>query len=252
MRKPILAGNWKMCLLSQEIATLIEDLRKGTEGVEGREILVCPAFPYLAQVARAVESTPIQIGGQDCSWELTGAFTGEVSPKMLKDVGCTHVILGHSERRHILGEKDSIINKKLLCAISVGLNPVLCVGETLDERQAGKTWTVVEAQLEGGLAGVTMDQCAGLVIAYEPVWAIGTGQTASPDQAQEVHGQIRSWVAKKFGPEFSGNIRILYGGSVNPKNVDALMAQPDVDGGLVGGASLKAADFSRIVHFETG
>ena len=250
MRTPILAGNWKMNLLRQDVAALLDELRKGVEGVGDREILVCPAFPYLAQAASRLKDTRIRLGAQDCCWEKDGSFTGEVSPWMLRDVGCSHVILGHSERRHVLGETDATIHKKLGCAITAGLDPILCVGETLEERQADRTWAVVESQLAGGLEALTAEQCAGLFIAYEPVWAIGTGHTATPDQAQEVHGQIRSWVEKRLGPGISRGIRILYGGSVNPKNVDGLMAQPDIDGGLVGGASLKAADFIRLVRFE--
>jgi len=250
MRRPILAGNWKMNLLSRDITALLDELSAAVEGVEDREVLVCPAFPYLAQAIAAVKNTSIQVGAQDCHWETAGAFTGEVSPKMLEDLGCSRVILGHSERRHILGETDETVNRKIRAAISAGLDPILCVGETLEERQAGRTWSVIEQQLERGLEGLTAEQCAGLVTAYEPVWAIGTGHTASPEQAQEVHGQIRSWIEKKFHPGLSEGMRILYGGSVSPKNVDGLMAQPDVDGGLVGGASLRAADFARIVRFE--
>jgi len=239
-----------MNLLRQDVTALIDTLKKGVEGVADREILVCPAYPYLAQAASELKNTRIRLGAQDCCWEKGGAFTGEVSPWMLKDVGCSHVILGHSERRHVLGEADTTINMKLRCAVTAGLNPILCVGETLEERQADRTWTVVESQLAGGIVAMAPEQCAGLVIAYEPVWAIGTGHTATPDQAQEVHGRIRPWVAENLGPEIAGHIRILYGGSVNPKNVDGLMAQPDIDGGLVGGASLKAADFIRLVRFE--
>jgi triosephosphate isomerase len=250
MRTPILAGNWKMNLLSREIDALLEELRTAVAGIEDREVLVCPAFPYLTRAVRALENSTIRVGAQDCCWATGGAFTGEVSPEMLKDAGCTRVILGHSERRQLLGESDERINEKVRCAIGAGLDPIVCVGETLEERQADRTWEVIERQLDRGLQGLEPDDCAGLVIAYEPVWAIGTGQTASPEQAQEVHGQIRSWLEQRFGPSVSEGIRILYGGSVNPKNVDALMARPDVDGGLVGGASLRAADFARIVRFE--
>ena len=250
MRKPILAGNWKMNLLGREIDSLLDDLRAAVAGIEDREVLVCPAFPYLARAARRLEDSAIQVGAQDCCWEVGGAFTGEVSPEMIKDAGCTRVILGHSERRQLLGESDERINEKVRCAIGAGLDPIVCVGETLEERQADRTWEVIERQLERGLQGLGLEDCAGLVIAYEPVWAIGTGQTASPEQAQEIHGQIRSWLERRFSLGVSEGMRILYGGSVNPKNVDALMAQPDVDGGLVGGASLRAADFARIVRFE--
>ena len=253
MRKPIMAGNWKMNLLRDEVARLLDGLIEGCSGVTDREILVCPAFPYLGEAAARLAGSNIQLGGQDCGWERAGAFTGVVSPAMLTDVGATHVILGHSERRHILRETDATINAKLELAIASGLKPILCAGETIDEREAGRTWAVIEGQLEGGLAGREAADCGDLVIAYEPVWAIGTGHTATPEQAEEVHAQIRAWVGTRFGADsgLADGLRILYGGSVNPKNVDALMAQPNVDGGLVGGASLKVADFVRLVRFES-
>jgi len=249
MRRPILAGNWKMNLLRREVERLLDELRSAVAGVADREVLVCPPFPYLAQAAAILEASPIQVGAQDCCWELHGAFTGEVSPEMLKDVGCTRVLLGHSERRQLLGETDERIHAKLRCAVKAGLNPILCVGETLEERQADRTWEVIRRQLERGLLGLEVAETAGLVIAYEPVWAIGTGQTATPAEAQDVHRRIRFWLEERFGPGVSAGIRILYGGSVNAGNVDALMAEPDVDGGLVGGASLRAADFARIARF---
>lgn len=251
MRTPFLAGNWKMNLTSREITPLLEELAAAVTGVEGRDILVCPAFPYLAQAVAALGSSQIAVGAQDCHHEESGAFTGEVSPLMLKDIGATHVILGHSERRHIMGESDEVINRKVRAVIKAGLDPILCVGETLEERQAERTWAVIETQLEHGLDGLDGGQCGRLTIAYEPVWAIGTGLTATPEQAQDVHAQIRTWVERRFDATLAAGMRILYGGSVNPKTVDGLMAQTDVDGGLVGGAALKAADFARIVRFES-
>ena len=250
MRKPILAGNWKMNLLRQEVADLLDGLKSGVSGVDDREILVCPAFPYLAQAATALAGTSVQVGAQNCCWESKGAFTGEVSPSMLKDVGCSRVILGHSERRHVMGETDALINKKLHLTLQTGLGPILCVGETLEERQAKRTWEVIERQLVNGLEGLGADATDSLVIAYEPVWAIGTGLTATPEQAQEVHAQIRTWTRSRFDERVSQDLRILYGGSVNPTTVDGLMAMEDVDGGLVGGASMKVEDFTRIVRFQ--
>ncbi len=249
MRQPLIAGNWKMNLVRDEVVSLLDALVPAVDGVEDRDVLVCPAFPYLALAAERLSGTRVRLGAQDMGWEAKGAFTGAVSPAMLADCGATDVILGHSERRHVFGEDDAMIRRKVGCAIDAGIRPILCVGETLDEREAGETWAVIERQLTGGLDGLDAAACDTLTIAYEPVWAIGTGHTATPAQAQEVHRQIRGWLAERFGDAVAARTRILYGGSVNPKTIDGLMAESDVDGGLVGGASLKAADFAQLVNY---
>jgi triosephosphate isomerase len=210
---------------------------------------VAPVFTALSRVAEALSGSNVNLAAQDCYWEEEGAFTGEVAPKMLVDAGCSHVIIGHSERRQYFGESDETVNKKAKSALASGLAAIVCVGETLAEREADKTFSVIETQLLGGLAGFSAEMLTRTVIAYEPVWAIGTGKTASDDQAQEVHAHIRSLVAQQFGQVCADAIRILYGGSVKPDNVKGLMAQPDIDGALVGGASLKAESFAAIANF---
>jgi triosephosphate isomerase len=212
------------------------------------EVAVCPPFPYLIPVAKALQGTTIKVGGQNMHWEEEGAFTGEVSPRMLKDAGCHFVIMGHSERRQFFGETDEKINKKIKKALSIGLAPIVCVGELLAEREAGTTEKVIRTQLEGCFKNLTPEEMKKLVIAYEPVWAIGTGKTATPEQAQEVHRFIRGWLSGAFGKDAAESIRIQYGGSVKPDNAKALMSQPDIDGALVGGASLKADGFAAIVR----
>jgi triosephosphate isomerase len=213
------------------------------------DVAVCPPAPYLLPIQRAVDGTEIRYGAQNMWHEAEGAFTGEVSPQMLVDCGCTYVILGHSERRHTIGkgEDDALVNLKVKAAIDAGLTPIMCIGETLDQRDAGQTDTVLTGQLEGGLAGVPAEKIAAGVIAYEPVWAIGTGRNATPDQAQEAHEHIRRVLAERYDAQTAQAVRIQYGGSVKPGNAEELMAQPDVDGGLIGGASLKAEDFAGIV-----
>jgi len=211
------------------------------------EVAVCPPFVYLIPVAQTIANTYIKLGAQDAYFEPKGAFTGEISCEMLKDCMCEYVILGHSERRHVIGENDKLTNAKLKAVIAAGLKPILCVGEKLEERDANQTEKVVETQLKGGLEGLSAAQLKDLVIAYEPVWAIGTGRTATPEQAQEVHQFIRGWLKANFGNDFAQSVRIQYGGSVNAANAASLLAKPDVDGALVGGASLKADDFLKII-----
>jgi len=249
-RRPLMAGNWKMHKTIAEAVDLAQKLRQALPGLPDRDALVCPPFTAVASVAQALKGSPISVGAQNMNDNIQGAFTGEVSPGMLKDAGATFVILGHSERRAFYGETDSFINKKTKLALDQGLTPIVCVGETLQEREAGKTLQVVETQARGSLAGLTPAQMVKTVVAYEPVWAIGTGKTATPEQAQEVHAMIRGLLGKLFDGGTAASVRILYGGSVKPDNVDALMSQPDIDGGLVGGASLKAEDFARLVNFK--
>jgi triosephosphate isomerase len=247
MRTPFVAGNWKM---NMTLATGIE-LAQAIAAAKPAgtvEVAVCPPFVYLADIHKTIAASHVKLGAQNVYFEAKGAFTGEISCSMLKDVGCEYVILGHSERRHILHETDKLINAKVKAAIAADLKPILCVGELIEERDAGKTENVIETQLVGGLEGLSADQLKHLVIAYEPVWAIGTGRTATPDQAQEVHKFIRNWLTNKFGNNFAQTVRIQYGGSVKPENAKEIMAKPDVDGALVGGASLKANDFLQIIQ----
>jgi triosephosphate isomerase len=249
MRTPVIAGNWKLFKTIAEATALVNELKPLVAGTAGVEIVVAPVFTALSRVAEALSGSNVNLAAQDCYWEEEGAFTGEVAPKMLVDAGCSHVIIGHSERRQYFGESDETVNKKAKSALASGLAAIVCVGETLAEREADKTFSVIETQLLGGLAGFSAEMLTRTVIAYEPVWAIGTGKTASDDQAQEVHAHIRSLVAQQFGQVCADAIRILYGGSVKPDNVKGLMAQPDIDGALVGGASLKAESFAAIANF---
>ncbi len=248
MRAAVVAGNWKMYTSAAEAEALVRSLATLVSGIQNVEVAVCPPFPYLIPVAKALQGTKIKVGGQNMHWEDEGAFTGEVSPKMLKDAGCHFVILGHSERRQYFGETDEKINRKIKKALSSGLAPIVCVGELLAEREAGNTEKVIRTQLEGCFQTLTSADAVKLVIAYEPVWAIGTGKTATPEQAQEVHRFIRGWLSGRFGRDAAESIRIQYGGSVKPDNAKALMSQPDIDGALVGGASLKADGFASIVR----
>ena len=226
------------------------ELAKGVAAADcgdNADVLVCPSNVYLDAVAGAVKGSKVAVGGQDVYFEAGGAFTGETSTDMLKDVGCSHVILGHSERRNVIGECDDLINKKVHAGLKAGLTPVLCVGELLEEREAGKTTEVVKTQMTGSLKDVTADQMKKIVVAYEPVWAIGTGKTASPEQAQEVHADLRKMLADQYNQEVADSVQILYGGSVKPANAAELLGQPDIDGALVGGASLKADSFAAII-----
>lgn len=250
-RTPLLAGNWKMNGAQPEAVALARELRDRIGHPADREVLVAPPFPALAAVATELRGSGFLVAGQNLFWEDAGAFTGEVSGPMLVAAGCSHVIVGHSERRQLFGETDAMVARKVEAALRSRLTPILCVGETLDERESGATLTVIDRQVRGALATIEPAAIAGVILAYEPVWAIGTGRVASPGQAQEVHAFIRSVVAELGKAEIAGGTRILYGGSVKPDNVDELMAQPDVDGALVGGASLKADDFARIVGFQS-
>ena len=214
----------------------------------GVEVLVCPPYPYLLAVGEKLSGSAVHLGAQDAYFEAPGAFTGEVAVDMLRDCGCRYVILGHSERRHVMGETDAIINRKVRASVAGGLTAVLCVGELLSERQSGQTEEVLDRQMEGGLAGVSEAEAAQVVIAYEPVWAIGTGVTATPEQAESAHEHLRKWLARRYTPAFSEKVRILYGGSVKADNAETLLGQPNVDGALVGGASLKSSTFVPIIE----
>jgi len=246
-RKKFIAGNWKMNLNAAEAVALAAGLVKEVAALEAVDVAVCPPFVYIPQVAAAVKGSKIGVGAQDMFYENNGAFTGEISGVMLKDVGCRYVILGHSERRHVIGESDELINRKIVKALADGLDVIFCVGELLAERDSGVTTDVVTRQVKVGLSGVTGEQMAKVTIAYEPVWAIGTGRNATPQQAQEVHAMIRGLVAKMYDSSVAAAVRIQYGGSVKASNAAELMGQADVDGALVGGASLKVADFVGII-----
>lgn len=248
MRTPVIAGNWKMYKTARQAAETIRSLADLVKGVQGVEVVICPPFTALAAAVEAAKGSPVAIGAQDCYWEKEGAFTGQVAVPMIADLGCSHCIVGHSERRQFFGETDATVDKKIEAVLANGLNCIACVGETLAEREAGQTFAVLERQVRNGLTRHLTS--ARLVIAYEPVWAIGTGKTATPVQAQMAHAFIRRVVAEAASPAAAQAVRILYGGSVKPDNIATLMAQPDVDGGLVGGASLDAASFSKIVRFR--
>lgn len=247
-RKPILAGNWKMHGSTADARALAGGLAANVGQRTDRGVILGPPFTALATTLEAVKGTNVIVSAQNMHFEEKGAFTGEVSPTMLQDLGVTHVILGHSERREIFGESDELINKKVASALAHDLTAILCVGETLEQRDAGDTEKIVTGQVRAGLAGVTAAQAAKIILAYEPIWAIGTGRVATPEQAQDVHAAIRACVNGLSLP--GDDIAILYGGSVKPDNVDGLMACPDIDGALVGGASLKVEDFTRIVEFQ--
>ncbi|WP_428055316.1 triose-phosphate isomerase [Candidatus Avelusimicrobium fimicolum] len=248
-RTPIIAGNWKMHNTLAESAALITALTKA--GNKNHvEIIVAPSYTSLTKVAELANGSEIKVAAQDVHWEDKGAFTSAVSPVQAKDAGATHTLIGHSERRSVFGDTDEILNKKVAAALRHGLTVIFCVGETLEQREAGKTLSVIEEQLKNGLNGFTEEQLKGLIIAYEPVWAIGTGKTATPDQAQEVHAAIRAYLGKAYSAAFAGATRILYGGSVKDTNVDEIMAKQDVDGALVGGQSLVAEKFARIINYN--
>jgi triosephosphate isomerase len=250
MRIPVIAGNWKLFKTISESVALVNDLKPLVANNQGVEIVVAPVFTALSRVSDAIEGSNIRLAAQDCYWEEEGAFTGEVAPKLLKDAGCSYVIIGHSERRQYFGETDLTVNKKTMAAITAGLSAIVCVGELLVERESEQTFSVIETQIRGSLAGLTADAFTHVVLAYEPVWAIGTGKTASDGQAQEVHVFIRRLISRLFNQSVADAVRILYGGSVKPDNVKGLMAQPDIDGALVGGASLKAESFAAISAFN--
>lgn len=247
MRRPLIAGNWKMNLNRASAVALAEGIAAGAESVHDVELAVCPPSCYLEAVDRAIAGSKIVLGAQNMYHERDGAFTGELSAAMLRDLGCTYVILGHSERRHILGETDADVNKKVRTALAAELIPIVCVGELLAEREAGQTLAVIRRQFEGSLAGLSADDMKTLVIAYEPVWAIGTGKVATPDQAEDVHRALRKIVTERYNGGTADVVRILYGGSVKADNAAVLLKQPDIDGALVGGASLKVDQFLGIV-----
>src|SRR5262245_2406144 len=247
MRKKFIAGNWKMNTARAEGVALAKAIAAKVGSSSLVEIAVCPPSVYLEAVGQELAGSAVGLGAQNCSHEAKGAFTGEIAPPMLKDIGCTYVILGHSERRAIFKESSADVNKKVLAALGVGLTPIVCVGETLEQRQANQTAAVVREQIEGSLAGLTAEQMLKIVIAYEPVWAIGTGVVATPQQAEEVHADLRRLLEKRYNSQVASSVRIQYGGSVNAENAASLLSQPNIDGALVGGASLKADGFLAII-----
>ncbi len=251
MRKPVIAGNWKMFKTSSESVTTAVSLKPLVANANHCEVVIAPVFTSLKSVSDRVEGSNIQVAAQDVSDQLKhGAHTGEICGDMLRDAGCSHVIIGHSERRAMYGDTDEFINRKLRAALHFGLTPILCCGETLAERDAGHAEKVVNDQLQADLSGLAADEVAKIIVAYEPVWAIGTGRTATPEQAQQMHAYIRGWLTEQFSAAISGGLRILYGGSVKPENIAELMGCADIDGALVGGASLEAESFARIVHYN--
>jgi triosephosphate isomerase len=249
MRRPLMAANWKMYKTSSETATFFEKFRPLVERSGHCEIVVCPSFVNLFAALRATQESAIAVGAQNLFWAKEGAYTGEVSGPMLKELGAQWVIIGHSERRQYFGETDETVLKKTNAALEVGLRPIVCVGERIEERESGGTAEVLRRQFENGIAPLAPDRFHQIVIAYEPVWAIGTGRTATPEIAADAHRFLRNQVRSRFGPEAANSIRILYGGSVKPDNIQGLMAQPEIDGALVGGASLDPSGFASIVNF---
>lgn len=250
MRRPILAANWKMQKTIAEAGAFASEFAPLVKDAGDVDVVVAPPFTALANLAAAFDGTNVAVAAQNVNPEEKGAFTGEIAPGMLVEIGCAYTIVGHSERRALYGETDDFVRRKAQALLEHGIRPIVCVGETLEEREADRAFQVIGNQLEGSLAGIPASRADDVVIAYEPVWAIGTGKTATPEIAQEVHAFVREELAKPFG-DAASRIRIQYGGSVKPGNVDALMAQPDIDGALVGGASLVPADFARIVRFES-
>lgn len=251
MRIPIIAGNWKMHKTTEEARSLARAVKAGAEGVGHCQVVMAPPFTSLAAVAAEIRTTRLILAAQNVHWETKGAYTGEISIPMLEDVGCEIVIVGHSERRQYFGETDETVNRRVRAILKSSLQPIVCIGETLSEREAGIHHQVIAQQLAGGLDGLTGPSLLRIILAYEPVWAIGTGRTASPETAQEMHGVIRDRLCKMTGDEIAKGVRILYGGSVKPENIDALMQQPDIDGALVGGACLEADSFLRIIHYKS-
>lgn len=252
MRKPIIAGNWKLNNTTKQAVELVTLLKRDLSDINEVEIVVCPVFTVLSVLADILMESNIGLGAQNIYWEDSGAFTGEVSASLLKEIGVQYVIIGHSERRQYFGETNQTVNKKIRAALRHGLTPIVCVGEVLQEREANKTSDVIRTQCKESLAGFSADEMKAMIVAYEPVWAIGTGKTATPVQAQEVHKFIRELLVKMHNEEVAETVRIQYGGSVKPENIAELMAQPDIDGALVGGASLKADSFVSIVKNTCG
>jgi triosephosphate isomerase len=250
MKKPLIAGNWKMNKTLEEAVTFVSELRNRLKDVTDRDILLVPPYIALQSISEIIKGTNLLLGAQNLFWENEGAYTGEISPGMIKSVGCSHIIIGHSERRQYFGETNDTVNLKVKAALKNGLLPLVCIGESLEEREANKTFNVIDVQIREGLKDFSSDEIQKIIIAYEPVWAIGTGKTATPEQANEVHSFIKKTLKKIYGNGILSTIRILYGGSVKPDNIDELMAKEDIDGALVGGASLKVDDFERIVKFK--
>jgi triosephosphate isomerase len=250
VRKPIIAGNWKMHKTTGEAVALAKELADLVSEVQDVEVVVCPTFTVLSSVKEVLKDSNVHLGAQNMHWEGKGAFTGEIAPAMLKDVGCQYVLIGHSERRQYFAETDETVNKKVKAALANDLIPVMCVGETLAERESGTTEKVVGTQVRGGLDQITPNEVAGMVIAYEPVWAIGTGKTATADDANAVCAFVRKTVSEMFGTEVAAKVRIQYGGSVKADNIKELMAKSDIDGALVGGAALDATGFGKIVNYK--
>ena len=249
-RRPLIAGNWKMHKTGPEAVATTQAMKPMVADATAVDIMIAPTFTALAQVADQVKGSNIGLGAQNLYWETQGAFTGEISAEMLKDAGCEYVIIGHSERRQFFGETDETVKRKIGKAAQSGLIPVFCIGETEAQREAGQTFSVLDKQVKNGLESLFPENLQNMVVAYEPVWAIGTGKTATTEQAQEVHAHVRLWFADNFSTEFAQNLRILYGGSVKPSNVKELMAMPDIDGALVGGASLDPESFSQLVTIK--
>ena len=247
MRTPVIAGNWKMNKTVAEAVALASEIKERVAGVENVKVIVCPVFTAVKSVADVLKGTNVKVGAQDMYWETSGAYTGEVSGEMLLEAGAEYVIIGHSERRQYFGETNETVNKKLKKALSIGLKPIVCIGETLADREAGTTEAVVGKQVKEGFVGLTAEEMKGTIIAYEPVWAIGTGKTATAEQAEAVHAYVRNLVAQLWDKETADAVIIQYGGSMKPENVASLLAQPDIDGGLIGGASLVASKFAGIV-----
>ena len=251
-RRPLVAGNWKMNLDIGDAVRLVQSICADLNGVPDRDVLVAPPFTSLPAVREAAKGRKIFLAGQNMHWEMKGAFTGEISGRMLQQVGCTHVILGHSERRTLFGETSEIVDLKVKSAVLLGLIPIVCIGESLEDRERERTFSVIEEQLNASLLNFRADQLmpVSTILAYEPIWAIGTGKTATPGQAQEVHAFVRNWVEKTFDAVAAKEVRILYGGSVKPTNISEIMSMPDIDGVLVGGASLDADQFINIIHYS--
>ena len=250
MRTPVIAGNWKMNKTVAEAVSMVSTLKAAVADVSDVTLVICPTFLAVKSVADALSDSNIAVGGQDMFWETCGAFTGQVSAEMLLEAGATYVIIGHSERRQFFGETNETVNRKVKKALATGLNPIVCVGEMLEDREAGKTEQVIDDHVTNGLAGLTAEDMKSVILAYEPVWAIGTGKTASPEQAQDVHAFIRGRLAQLWDQETADAVVIQYGGSVKPDNVKDLMAKPDIDGGLIGGAALQADSFEKLARFN--
>ncbi len=247
-RNKVIAGNWKMYKTNSEAIQLANQIRIKTTDIKRTQMILCPPFTVLSVVSDVIKESPISLGAQNMYWEKEGAFTGEISAGMIKSAGANYVILGHSERRQYYGETDETVNKKVKYALDNGLKTIVCVGESLEQRESNITKKVVQKQIRGAFADLTVEDLSHIIVAYEPIWAIGTGKTASPEQAQEVHYEIRMLISEMYGEQAAGKIVIQYGGSVKPENAETLLSQPDIDGALVGGACLVAESFSSIIH----